>query len=365
LKKLGNLYHRVFKDKMYSFITFWKSPKGALVLMLISALFFSVMALFGQEVTDQGLASTELVLIRSCGQAIILTFPLAYSLKISLLPPKPARWLVAWRGIIGSVAFQCYYKAIQCLPLGNAITLFSIYPVVTVGFAIPLLGEKLTVNITIAVLLSIVGAACVAQPYFLFGDSSWRDSSDDTSGCEELGYITALIGSFSGGLVLTIIRMIGTSAHTVHLLFSQFVFVSLGSILLYFFDTDWVVPDEDEMWDILLVILFGSGAQFIKNYAGRICHAGAGSIMRSTDVIWAYLWQITVFDVLPDSLAVIGTVLVLLSGLIVGLAKEKRGELEYDTMADVETHGASDRIDVRNPPVLRDEKLVVKHRNYV
>jgi len=223
-------------------------------------------------------------------------------------------------------------------------------------------------KITIAVLLSIVGAACIAQPYFLFGDSSWTDSSDDTYGCEEIGYIAALFGSFCGGLVLIVIRMIGTSAHTVHLLFSQFIFVSLGSILLYFIDTDWVLPDEDEMWDILLVILFGSVAQFIKNYAGRICHAGAGSIMRSTDVIWAYLWQITVFNVLPDPLAVIGAVLVLLSGLVVGLAKEKKVELGYNTMVEKETPGASEEtpgasegIEAMNRPALRDIKDAVKY----
>jgi drug/metabolite transporter (DMT)-like permease len=347
--------------RIEQFITFWKSSKGALVLMFISAIFFSLMALFGQEVTDKGFDSTELVLLRSCGQAILLTFPLSWFLKISLLPPKPARWLVACRGIVGAVAFQCYYKAIECLPLGNAITLFSIYPVFTVAFSIPLLGEKLTVKVTLAVLLSIVGAACIAQPYFLFGDSSWTDSSDDTSGCEEIGYVAAFVGSFFGGLVLTTIRMIGTSAHTVHLLFSQFVFVSLGSLLLYFVDTDWVLPGEDEIWDILLMILFGSVAQFIKNYAGRICHAGAGSIMRSTDVVWAYLWQITIFHVLPDSLAVIGAVLVLLSGLIVGLTKEKKGELEYGTIADEETRGASEGVEALNPSVHRDDNVAVKY----
>jgi len=327
-----------FKVKMLSIITFWKWPKGALVLMLISALFFSLMALFGQELTDQGLASTELALIRTCGQAILLTFPLAYFLKISLLPPKPARWLVAWQGIVCGFALQCDWKAIQCLPLGDAITLSSIYPAFTVGFSIPLLGEKLTVKITIAILLSIVGAACIAQPYFLFRDSSWRDSSADTSGCEEIGYVAAILASFGQGLILTIIRMIGTSAHTVHLLFSQSVFVSLGSIILYFIDTDWVLPDKDDMWDILLVILFGSAAQGIKNYAGRICHAGAGSILKSTDLIWAYLWQITVFHVLPNFLAIIGAVFVTLSGIIVALPNGKKGGVECSTMADEETH---------------------------
>jgi len=349
---------------MFSFMTFWKTPKGALVLMLISAVFYSVMALFGQEVLNQGLPSSELVFIRSGGQGIFLAIPLAYCLKISPVPPKPARWLVMLRGILASFAFQCWYKAIECLPLGNALTLLSIYPVVTVCLAIPLLGEKWTLKITIALLLSIVGAACIAQPSFLFGDFSLTDSPD-TSGCEDIGYIAALVGSFFDGLVLIVIRMVGTRAHTLHLIFSEFVFVPLGSILIYFIDTDWILPDEDQMWEMFLVILFGSIAQYTKNYAGRICHAGAGSVMRSTDMVWAYLWQITVFNVLPDALAIIGAVLVLLSGMIVGLSKEEKDELEYDTMPDEETHGASERIEARNPPMLRDDNVAVKHVSYV
>jgi len=349
---------------MHAFITFWKTPKGALVLMLISAVFYSVMALFGQEALDQGLPSTELVFIRSSGQGIFLACPLAYFLKISPVPPKPVRWLVMSRGILASVAFQCWYKALECLPLGDALTLLSIYPVITVCLAIPLLGEKWTVKITIALLLSIVGAACIAQPSFLFGDSSWTDSPD-ISGCQEIGYIAALVGSFLDGLVLIVLRMVGTRAHTLHFIFSEFVFVPLGSILLYFIDTDWILPDEDQMWDMLLVVLFGSIAQYTKNYAGRICHAGAGSVMRSTDMLWAYLWQITVFHVIPDALAIIGAVLVLLSGMIVGLSKEKKDELEYDTMPDEETYGVAETIEARNPPLPRDDNVAVKYVSYV
>jgi len=342
-------------------MTFWKQPKGALVLMLISALFATLMSLFGKEVTNQGLPPPELVLIREWGQAIILTFPLAYFQKTSLLPPKSARWLVATRGILGAAGSQCFYKAIQCLPLGDAIALYGIFPVVTVGFAIPLLGETLTVKIIIVVLLSMVGVACIAQPDFWFGDSWGTGSHRWTSGCEVIGYVVVLLGTLFGGLTLIFIRMIGTSAHTVHLLFAKSVFASLQSIILYFIYKDWVFPEKDWMWDILLVIVFGAVNQFLKNYAGRICHAGAGSVMRSTSVVWAYLWQITVFHVLPSSLAIIGAVLILLSGMIVGLPKGKKGEFEYGTMADEETHCSSEIIELRNPPVLGDDKLAVKY----
>jgi len=351
-----------FKIKMCSFITFWKSPKGALVLMLMSAIFFTLMAVYGKEAIDRGFAWTELILLRSSGQAIVLTFPLSYFQKISLLPPKSARGLVALGGIITSVGSVCYFKALQCLRIGDAISLFSIYPVVTVGFSIPLLGEKLTVNIIIAVFLSIAGALCIAQPHYLFGNGKWTNSGD-TSDCEWFGYVVALFGSFCGGLLLIIIKMIGNSAHIVHLLFSQFVFQALTSILLHIIDTDWVLPGEDDMWDILLVILFGTVAHLMMNYAGTICHAGAGSIMRSTDVLWGYLWQITVFDVLPDPLAVIGAVLVLLSALVVGQAKEKKVEFEYITIVEKETPGAAEGIEAMKSPTPRDIKDAVKYIN--
>ena len=89
-----------------------------------------------------------------------------------------------------------------------------------------------------AVLLSIMGAVCISQPKFFFGNSAWRKPTVSTTGCLDWGYATAFTGSFFGAISLITIRMVGNDAHTIQLLFSWFVFTSIGSVILYFIDED-------------------------------------------------------------------------------------------------------------------------------
>jgi len=136
--------------------------------------------------------------------------------------------------MFGSVGFHSYFKAIQCLPIGDAITLCSVYPVVTVVLAIPLLGERLDAIKIAAIFLSMMGAICIAQPNFLFGDPGViEESAGDISGCQHIGYMVAALGSFSGGFVLVLIRMVGKDVHTIQLLFSWFFFNSVTSFMVY------------------------------------------------------------------------------------------------------------------------------------
>lgn len=338
----------------HSFITFVKSPKMSLIIVLISAIFFSVGGIFAKKAADKGVPSVELTLFRASGQGIILIFPLAWILKVPLLPPKPARCRVACRGIIGSIAIQFYYRAVQCLPLGDAITLFSIYPAFTVFLSIPLLGEQLKIEKLIAILLSILGAVCIAQPQFLFENSGWRKPTVSTAGCLEWGYVAAFSGSFFGACVVISIRMVGKDAHTIHLLFSFCVFTCIVSIILWFINEDWVYPQKEERLDILLIVLFGSTGHFLFNYAGRLCHAGSCSIMRSTDVVWAYLWQITIFNVRPDILAIVGAVLVFVSGLTISLSKDAKQDSSMQDEGKSETgyFPLAEGVEVTNSSVL-------------
>jgi len=299
-----------------------QSPSGALVLLFFSAVLFSLMGVYAKTVAMKGIPSYEIVLFRSCGQAIIVLFPLAWILKVPLIPPKGVRLRIAFRGIFGGIGLQCYYKAITCLPLGDAITLSSIYPALTVLIAIPVLGEKLTIIKSAVILLSIAGAVCIAQPRFLYSAELQAETDSGSSNCEHLGYIAAAGGSVCGALVMIIIRMVGTEGHTLQLIFSWFVFGSSGSLILVLLNGDWFFPMGEAWIDILILTLIASVGHYLFNHAGRFCPAGIGSIVRSTDVMWAYLWEIGVFKVKPNFLAITGAILVFSSVVIIGLTKE-------------------------------------------
>merc|ERR1719320_229187 len=106
------------------------------------------------------------------------------------------------------------------------------------------------------------------------------------------------------------IRLVGTDGHTLQLIFSWFVFNFLGSLVLVLYTKDWVFPKGEHWVDILMMIIFASVGHYMMNHGGRFCPAGVGSILRSTDVMWAYLWEITVFKINPNFWAIIGALLV-------------------------------------------------------
>jgi len=118
------------------------------------------------------------------------------------------------------------------------------------------------------------------------------------------------------------IRLVGTDGHTLQLIFSWFVFNSIGSFVLILITKDWIFPRAEHWVDIVMMIVCASIAHYMMNHAGRFCPAGVGSILRSTDVVWAYLWEITVFKINPNFWAIIGAMLVFFSGAIIGFSKE-------------------------------------------
>ena len=61
------------------------------------------------------------------------------------------------------------------------------------------------------------------------------------------------------------------------------------------------------------------------NYAGRIAPAGLVSVVRASDIVWAYGFEIFIFLQQPNKFTWIGVVLVLGSLVAIGVEKVKAG----------------------------------------
>jgi len=153
----------------------------------------------------------------------------------------------------------------------------------------------------------------------------------------------------------------------------------LYSFVLLLLTKDWVFPKGEHWVDISFMILCGSVGHYMMNHAGRICPAGVGSILKSTDVMWAYIWEITVFQVIPNFWAIIGAILVFFSGAIIGFSKwtesnqqKEKGFIQL-TSKDEEQERKSDSpqpmksklqpivftepVEVKNAPSLKDDQI--------
>lgn len=329
----------------------WLSTESyGLVIVLISAILYAVAGAFVKlSHTAGGLPSTELVLSRGIfqGALVVLGLYVYRDEKGSRLLWHPfgtggARKIVLARGVLGGAGLLFDYHCMSALPLGDAITLMSLYPFLTIFLARTFLGEEIRpfhIRVTVA---SMVGAVLIAQPTFLFG----RGGSDSPK--SSLGYITGILGSCCLACVLTLTRKAGTiGVHTLQLLISWATFGIIFSLVFAKAEGDWVLPHSRLIWWYVFgACSVGAAAHFVLNYGGRLAPAGLVSVVRSSDIMWAYACEISIFNQRPNMWTWMGVFLVLASLLAIGGEKVRDGrrlmkklvsETEKEPYADLES----------------------------
>ena len=362
--------HHAFKPQCIS-IESW-----GLVLLAFSAILFSLMATFVKLAASMGLPSTELVFLRASFQGLVVLCcmvfckaeteaeggPAAGSLtqRSILFTPfggmPEVRRIVLLRGVIGSLGFINFYYTMSALPIGGAISLLSLYPILTIAVAQFYLGEPVRMVQALAALASVVGAVLISRPTLIF----YYDNIDDaTTGAststdiDPLGYATAMLGSCCASAVVVLIRKAGKiGAHTLQLLFSWCIFGILLSLLIGVCsgvgggNSSWSMPSSMLAWGYVLgVCSVGTIAHFILNYAARLAPAGLSSIARASDIGYGYLWEVIIFKQKPYASTLVGVVLIALSLIGIAVQKtqdERKSVTEYELVQTREKCGAKE-----------------------
>ncbi|KAL7531857.1 hypothetical protein ACHAXR_008579 [Thalassiosira sp. AJA248-18] len=262
--------------------------------------------------------------------------PKTLSTRLILLPfgTTKCRNIVILRGIIGGFGFINYYYTLSTLPLGDATTLLSLYPIVTIFLARIVLGEEIKPLQLVASVLSAVGATLISRPTFLFGID---EAEIDQQRPPTLGYISALVGSLCASGVIVLIRKAGRmGAHTLQLLFSWTVFGLSWSIAVGVIaasnkdDQQWRVPSREEAPIVLGVCVSGTFAHFLLNYAAKLLPATLASLIRSSDIFWAYLLEIIVLGQHPQKETLFGAMLVCSSlALILSAGSNEKNKMKH------------------------------------
>mmetsp|Transcript_6049 Transcript_6049/g.14607 ORF Transcript_6049/g.14607 Transcript_6049/m.14607 type:complete len:446 (-) Transcript_6049:124-1461(-) len=293
------------------------SQNAALFLMFLSAVFFSVMGIFVKLASNEGISPFQLVFSRAVFQGILVFGFIIYKRIPFFGNPGLRPWILA-RGLIGGSAFICYFVTITLLPIGDSITLASMYPAATVLIARCVLKEPLTVIKVMAVFMCAIGAVLIAQPVFIFGRKETRDG--EYSDYAWVGYITAVGGSVLGAIVFVIMRR-AKEAHTAQLIWSWCVGSAMLSILLGNTMMRMKLPSTQAWMQILPMSLFGLVGHSLFNYAGQLAPAGLGASIRSSDVVFAYIWEFTVFGEAINWVTILGAFIVLLGITTIAYSK--------------------------------------------
>ncbi len=269
--------------------------RGA-VYMVGSALAFSVMMLL-VKVAGHRLPSQEIVLARAV-VSLVLSYALLARVGVSVWGRQPA--LLALRGLVGFLALSCVYYSVTHLPLAEANVLQYLHPAFTAALAALFLGERIGFGLVAASVVSLSGAMLVAKPAVLFGVSQ--------AALDPFAVAVAVTGAFMSGVAYTLVRRLAATEHPLVIVF-YFPLVTvpatLPSVIPGFV---WPVGTE---WLVLLGV--GCATQCGQVWLTRgiqLMPAGQAAAVGYLQIAFAAFWGATVYGEIPDSVSILGAVLV-------------------------------------------------------
>jgi drug/metabolite transporter (DMT)-like permease len=263
--------------------------------MLISAFAFACMSELAWALQERchwmitALARTSLVLVFVTILAAVHRTPLV------LWGPKTL-WM---RSLTGSVSLLCSFYALHALPASDAIAITNTFPIWVAVLSWPILGERPSWEVWVAVFCSVVGAVMMNRP---------------SGGALNLGVAAACCSSFLSGLVVIGLNLL-------HRVPSQAIVVHFSAIATLF--TLAALPQANVSWSdftglsstaIALLLALGAAATVGQLFLTKAFAAGPASkvaIVALTQVVFCALFEFGILDRRFHWGTVVGMILVI------------------------------------------------------
>lgn len=232
--------------------------------------------------------------------------------RTGFLGPKGKRIFLFFRGFLGSTAMVLLYYAYQVMPLADATVITFTSPVFTSLLACIFLKEKYSPWDLLFTLFAVTGVILIARPPFLFGSHA---TGFEGSYSDHLkGTIAAIASTLSAASTIVILRKVGKSVHFFLSIWYYAVIGLIGCLIALFVLNEWHLPHcgRDRVF-LILIGLLGLGGQIFLTKALQIEKAGPVSIMRTMDVVFAFILQVLFLNHLPTWWTVGGALCVVAS----------------------------------------------------
>ena len=190
--------------------------------------------------------------------------------------------------------------ALALTPLSSTSAILQATPLVVMIGAVLFFSEKVGPRRWIAAAVGFLGVLLIVKP----GASSFEPAS--------LFAVLATIG-FAG-------RDLGTRAapkglSSIQLGVYGFIMLLLAGLLAALWTAEWVFPTADEWMQLALISAVGVAAYFSLTLAMRSGEISFVAPFRYTRMIFALVLGMVVFSEAPDQFMLIGSVLIIASGL--------------------------------------------------
>ena len=283
-----------------------KEQVQGFIALLGSAFAFSLMTVCIKQIGGR-IPVSELVFFRSIFSLLITRLMM---LKSKVYPWGANKKLLITRGIIGTAALFCVFRAIECLPLAVATIIQYTYPIFIALLAWLLIGEKINKRILIAIFSGWIGIQIVVQPL-------WGSTSGNL--ITVISIITALCGALLTALAYITVRKLSRNEHQLVIVF-YFPLISIPITIPFLFEQA-VIPKGIEWLYILGIGVFTQLGQLFITKGLCIIPASFAGAINYSQVLFATIWGVLIFSeplniyILVGAAFVLSATLITLSGL--------------------------------------------------
>lgn len=267
----------------------------AVLLLVLSAFSFALMSMFIKLAGD--IPSIEKSLFRNL-IACIIAFIIAKKNSSPLFGKKENRKALILRSLLGTLGIIANYYAIDHLILSDANILNKLSPFFMMITSYFLLKEKISLPQGFALGIAFLGSLFVIKPSF---------SSD------MLPSLVGVASAVFAGSAYTYVRYLGNKerSHTIVFFFSFFSIVSTLPFVIIAFKPFGFIQ-------FIYLILAGCTAaiaQFALTTAYKYAPSREISVYDYSQIIFSAALGFIVFGQIPDSMSIIGYILIIASGI--------------------------------------------------
>lgn len=268
--------------------------------MVLAVIFFTGIDTSAKWLTISGLPVIQVVFLR---------YFVHFALSMAIYIPQdgvsvfrsnvPKKQFLRSIFLLFSTVFN--FAALKYLPITVTTTIAFAGPIVTTLLAIPILGEKVGIHRIIAVIVGFFGVLLVIQPW---------GTAFHPAMILSLGNLIIASGYF----IMT--RMIAgqESNATQQIWGSGIPSIGLAPFALYL----WVWPETLQQWLVIVAMgSFGAFGHMASTKAHRLADASILAPMFYTQVFWAAVVGVLIFNTWPTVWTLSGGMVIICSGIYI------------------------------------------------
>ncbi len=289
-------------------------PSAGIFLFSLGVFLFAVNDALGKWlVADYSVG--QLLLLRTVGAVFVLV-PLLWRNRAGVRIAD--QWgLHVTRILCMAVDTYSFYFATKSLPLADVMTFYLAAPIIITALSVPLLGERVGIFRWSAVTVGFVGVVIALRP---------------SGAAFSTPALIALLGASMFALAVTVTRKL-RDTHWLTLVTWQFA--GAGILGAAAASADWVQPG---FGDLALMFLVGIVSIFCFICITKALSIAPTSLLapfQYASIVWAVILGWMIWGDIPRANILVGSAIIIASGLIVFYRERRRGSSVNDRMEPI------------------------------